>query len=323
LTAPLARQATQHTLSCGILQLDIKRSIDAQTTFMYSTSSVFLFQITPYFLDEIRGDGIFCRLDIEDYGRGLGAIGHLGSDLAVFKHVIDHDITALQGALRIGNRRVEARSFWQSRKQGRLFKREFFGRFIEVVLRAGFKSINAMAQKDLVAVHGKNLLLSEVALDLDGEHHLLNLAAEVALRRKKQVARKLHGQRGRTLGPRAGGDVAPGRPEHAPEIDAPVLFEALVFSRENGVPQDPGKLIVRSENAALQSKRADDLSVCIVEFGNRAGTVTLQIADLGKISGVDNQQAGEGADERRGQQQQSKDHSAYQLFPADIYLGKI
>ena len=75
MAALIGRQTIQHSLVCGLLQLDVKRGIDAQTTFMYFITSIFLFQITPHFLDEIGGDGIFCRLDVQDDGRGFGAIG--------------------------------------------------------------------------------------------------------------------------------------------------------------------------------------------------------------------------------------------------------
>src|SRR2546423_3479376 len=110
--------------------------------------------------------------------------------------------------------------------------------FVEIILRSRLKTIDAVAQKNLVAVHGKDLLFGKVALNLDGQHHLLNLAAEVALRREKQVARKLHGQRGSALGPRPGGYIAISGAQHPPEVDSPVLLEILVFSRENCIAQD-------------------------------------------------------------------------------------
>ena len=53
--------------------------------------------------------------------------------------------------------------------------------FVEVVLSAGFKSIDAMAQRNLVAVQGKDLRLGEMAFDLDGQHGLLDFAAEMSL----------------------------------------------------------------------------------------------------------------------------------------------
>ena len=39
-----------------------------------------------------------------------------------------------------------------------------------------------MAQVNLVPIQGKDLLFGEVALNLDGEEHLLHLAAERTLR---------------------------------------------------------------------------------------------------------------------------------------------
>ncbi len=53
---------------------------------------------------------------------------------------------------------------------------------VEIVLRAGFKSVHAVSQEDLIGVQGEDLLLGEVPLDLHGQHGLLHFAVEIALR---------------------------------------------------------------------------------------------------------------------------------------------
>src|SRR5438105_848511 len=108
---------------------------------------------------------------------------------------------------------------------------------VEVVLGSGLKAIHAVSQENLIAVHGKNLLFGEVALNLQRQNHLLNLAAEMALRRKKQIARELHGKRGSALRARPRGDIAIRGPQHAPEIDSPMLLKTLVFRGQDGITQ--------------------------------------------------------------------------------------
>ena len=63
----------------------------------------------------------------------------------------------------------------------------------EVELRAGFESVHAVAQVNLVAIEREDLLLGEGALNLDGEIGLLQLAGGGALGGKKEIARQLHG----------------------------------------------------------------------------------------------------------------------------------
>ena len=55
--------------------------------------------------------------------------------------------------------------------------------FVEVVLRARFKSIDTVSQKDLVAIHGEDLLFGKAALDLQRQHGFLDLSAKVPFRR--------------------------------------------------------------------------------------------------------------------------------------------
>ena len=67
-----------------------------------------------------------------------------------------------------------------------------------------------MAEKNLVGIEREDLRLGESALDLDGQHRLLNLAMKRAVGREKKIARQLHGQRRRALHLAAGFDVAIG-----------------------------------------------------------------------------------------------------------------
>ncbi len=125
-----------------------------------------------------------------------------------------------------------------------------------------------MPEIDLVGVEGEDLRLGEAALDLDGQHHLLHLAAEVAVGREKQVARQLHGERGSALGAAVEHHVAPGRAEDAPHVDAPVLLELFVLGGDQRVAQHFGKVVVAVDDAPLQSELPDHAVLVVVELGD-------------------------------------------------------
>ena len=65
----------------------------------------------------------------------------------------------------------------------------------EVILCSCLKTIDAVPKEDLIGVHGKDLRLGKSPLDLNGEHDLLNLAAEVLVGGEEKITRELHRQR--------------------------------------------------------------------------------------------------------------------------------
>src|SRR5271165_4429793 len=140
-----------------------------------------------------------------------------------------------------------------------------------------------MAKVNLVGVERENLLLGEAPLDLDGQHHLLDLAPEAAIGREKQVARQLHGQRRGALGAALLQDVSQGSAKHPPNVHTPVTFKILVFGGNQGVAQHLGKIVVGVNDAPLQRELADDAVLVIVELGDGAGAVVLQFGDLRKV----------------------------------------
>src|SRR5206468_8798761 len=124
------------------------------------------------------------------------------------KHAVDHEIAAVQRAIRMIDRRIQCWRFWQAGDERRFGHSELFGRLAEVKLRSGFESVNPVSQINLVCIQREDLLLAEPAFDLDREQRLLNLSVKRPVGRKKQVTRKLHGQRGSALDLTAGLDIA-------------------------------------------------------------------------------------------------------------------
>ena len=94
-----------------------------------------------------------------------------------------------------------------------------------------------MAQKNLVHVDLKNLVLGQHVLKFEGQQNFVNLAGVALLCRQVSIARDLHGDGRRTLTFRAA-DVGQAGANHAQVIDATVLKKARILNRQNGVFHD-------------------------------------------------------------------------------------
>ena len=267
-TALVGGEAIEHSLIRGFLQIDVERRVDLETAFVDLISPVLAFEITANLFDEIRSERIWIVREMEDEGGGA-SVGSLGrGDLAVLKHGVDDQVAALLRAVRMSDRRIDGRALRESGEERGFVEGQLLGRLAEVVFRRRFEAIDAVSEKNLVGVEGEDLRLGEAALDLDGEHRFLHFALPAAVGRKKKIAGKLHGQRGRTLNFAAGFDVAVGSADDPPEIDAGVAVEILVLDGDEGVAEHRGKIVVSRDDAALQSEGSDDPIVIVVKFGD-------------------------------------------------------
>ena len=251
----VGRQPVQHGAGRRLLQFHVERGVDPQSALVHLVGPVLFLQIAPRLLHKVRRHVVGIGLQMKIQRPALGLLRLLRGDAAVLHHVVDDQIAAAQSLLRIVDRRVGARPLGQPRQQRRFLNRQLLGGLAEVELRARFKSIHSMPQKNLVGVEGEDLFLGEAALDLDRHHDLLHLAPELAVRTEEQVARQLHGQRGCTLGPRSAGEVAIGRAHDAPQIDPPVPLEILVFNGDDRVAQNLGIVLVAGRSRAAAGQR--------------------------------------------------------------------
>ena len=153
-----------------------------------------------------------------------------------------------------------------------------------------------MRQIHLVRVHGENLRLAVAALDLQRKKRFFRLAAKTDVAAvQKQIARKLHGDGAgapRTASPR---QVAKRRDEHARKVDAPVLFEVLVFDGRDRVVEHLRALLVGHQDAALQREAADELAVIAVNLRDHVRAIGFERANLRQIAGVNEKQSAGGA----------------------------
>src|SRR5712692_9423610 len=205
----------------------------------------------------------------------------------------------------------------QARQQGGLGQREFSDRLAEIVFRRSLKPVVAVRQIDLIAIHRENLLLGVVALDLESQQRLLNLPAHAAVRAvQEKRTGKLHGERAGAFGHAVGQQVAIGGACYAGEIHAPVLLEVLVFGGQDGVPQYRRNLLVGEQDAALQSKAADNLAVLGVKFGDDVRTEIFQRADLRQVTRIHKEEPRQGPYGNRSEQKQRKGQAPDHLAAA-------
>ena len=79
--------------------------------------------------------------------------------------------------------------------------------------------------------------------------------------------------------------------------------EVGVFSRENRLPQPLGNVVVVKDDAPLDGKLADQLIVAAEHTRDGVRRVLIQRADGGKVVGIGEEHAAQGAEERGGHKQ--------------------
>src|SRR6202034_865686 len=223
-------------------------------------------------------------------GFGLGC-----GDLAVFEHGVDDDVAPAKGPFRAEDRRKLRWAFRKSSQQRGFRKRELTGMLREVILSPGLETVDAAAQVNLIAVEGEDLLLGEGVLDLERKKDFLQLAGGGAFVGEEEIARELHGERGSALRTALGENVVPGGAGNAEQVDAPMALEVAVFSGNDSLAQDRGKIVVVHDDTALQGEGAKDAAMSIVELGGGAGAIMFQLIDLRKVDRVDQGQSCEAA----------------------------
>ena len=310
----VGNQSIEHSLVRRSLQVGVERCVDAEPALMDLVAAVFFLEIAANLFGEPRCELVGAGLQ-RDFDRcGFCLVRFLGRDLSVFQHGVDHQVATLLRFIGVGDRRISAGGFWQTGQDGGLIEREITRALVEIKLRGRFEAIDAVAKIDLIAIHGEDLLLGESPLDLQREHDLLEFAPEGAVLREEKIARELHGQRGSAFFTAMRAHVVIHGAGHAPEVHAPVAVKIFVFDGDQSVAQNFGNVVVLHDDAALQREGADDLSFVVVQFGRRTGTVTFEFTDLRQVGRINDQQAGQPADDRSGDDQQRENHSAHELL---------
>ena len=114
------------------------------------------------------------------------AVSLLAGDGAGFNHGVEHQVAALQRALRILVRRQIVRALDHSGQQGGLGQGEVLDVLVEISVRGLGKAVDgegaALSHVHLIGVHLKDALLGKLVFQLDGDQHFQQLALDRLLR---------------------------------------------------------------------------------------------------------------------------------------------
>src|SRR5215467_2044960 len=108
----------------------------------------------------------------------------------------------------------------------------------EICMARRLDAVRTGTEVDEVQVTFKYLVFRVIALDLDGEQRLLDLAADRLFVREEHVAGELLRYRARALFDLPMLPIRDRRARDAADVDARVAVEAFVFTRDNRVAHD-------------------------------------------------------------------------------------
>ena len=147
---------------------------------------------------------------------------------AQFVHAAQHVLLAQGGAAGIGERVVGRRRFRQSGEHRCLGCGDAGERFAVINLCRSGKTVGALSQKNLIDVELKDLILSELMLNLVSERYFIGFAQNGLLASQEEVTRHLHRDRARALFGASGGIGVCGA-QHRQPVDAGVIVKIGIF----------------------------------------------------------------------------------------------
>ena len=175
----------------------------------------------------------------------------------------EHEIAPLARAVGVAHRIVERGSLGQRRQRRRLREREPRCRDAEVVSRRLLDSVPAMSEVDLVEICLENLLLVVVALHLARGVLLVDLARDRAVGAIDEIRMHVADEllRDRARATRVAAQRILDRGGHADHIHTIVLVEALVFDRDERLPDVRRQRSKRHAHAELRAQLTNQLPV--------------------------------------------------------------
>jgi len=265
-------------LGSGALQVGVERGVDAQVLMREVLIADALHKLVVDEIDEVGGlAGVDVgRCQVEGLGLGDGRF-FLGNGPGL-DHRVEYDIAPRHRALGMAVWVQAAGALDHTREQRTLGGVELAQVFAEIGLGGLAEAVDriaaAMPQVDLVGVHGKDLLLAEVGLKLEGHKDLAHLVFDVlkftgAVGLDEEVLGQLHGEGRAAAAKSAVADgVVPRPAHHAVVIDAAVLEETAIFNGGDGL-YHAWRDVVVADHAALGTvrvfrERRDELRLQLV-----------------------------------------------------------
>ena len=188
-------------------------------------------------------------------------------------HATQHILLSGFRAGKVYYRIVFGRRFGQAGQHRKFGQTEFAHRFAEVSTRGSFKAISALPEINLIDIKLENLVLGEIAFDLDGQHGLGQFARKSFFIRQKKIARHLHGDSRGSLFGAAGEQIRTDSAQDTYCIHAPMAIETLVFSRDNGIAHMLGHFIDRHERASFFPEFCDQGAIACIDAEGLSGFV--------------------------------------------------
>ncbi len=234
------RQIIAESCFRRFLHIQIERRVDVQAFLVDRFRAVFIGQKLNDIRNEIRGRTIRIRriglgqLQIRFLGRGRFRL----RDIAVFRHLVEHDALAVFRRFQAAERRIIIRTVRQTGQHCALRQIQLLHIFSEIHIRRRLHAVATLAEINLVHVHLKNLVLRVFPFNLQRQNHFEHLAANRLLLCEKRISRELLGDRRAALPRRVAVEkIADGGAHDAARVNAAVIVETDVFGRDKGVLQ--------------------------------------------------------------------------------------
>ena len=191
-------------------------------------------------------------------------------------HAAQHIVFAHRRALGIDDGVVSRRRHGKTCDRSGFANGELVEFLAEVDLRGRGKAVGTLTEIDLVEIDLENLVLGEMALDLVGHGHFIELARVRALGTQKEVTGHLHGDGRAALTSASRENVGERSAGNAHEFDAGVLVKTVVFGRENGIANKARNFVEAHEVAALLAVFADQGAVGAPDAQRNLGLIFRQ-----------------------------------------------
>src|SRR5439155_627739 len=181
---------------------------------------------------------------------GVGRVGLRGGDVALRHQLGQHLGPPLLGEVRVDGRVVDRGRLRHPGQERVLAQGQALKRGVEVRARGGRDAVAPEPRGDLAQVEGEDLPLGQEALDLERQHHGLELVVAAVRAAQVDGLDELLGDRRPALAQAGVGDVVEDRPPQPQRVDPVVLVEALVLDRDPGVGELGGHLVRAQDSRA-------------------------------------------------------------------------
>ncbi len=226
---------------CGALEARVDGRIDLQPSRADGVRPVVVDQLVADVTEEVRlaDRRVELARTQPEIGAGDGPAELLARDVPVVEHRPQHRVPPRERDVGHDERVVGRRRLGKSGQQRGLTQVQLFRVLREVRLRGGLDAVGAVPEIDGVEPRAQDPLLRPLAVELDCEAGLAQLAPHGPLPRDVEVAYELLGERRPSFDDLTLGEVAPECARDPLVVDAAVPIEAPVLDRDRR-PAHPG-----------------------------------------------------------------------------------